>query len=293
MKPLGLHLAFSLLLMGVAAHARLVEEQFDMPVKATNAYGKEFEQTIKVTVFSDTDNPKPAPVLVLNHGRAAEPEGRASLGRSRFGDASRFFVNRGFIVVLPTRIGYGVSGGEDVEDTGACNKRNYPPGYAAAAQQALAALAFARTRPDAAPDRAVMAGQSFGGATAATLASMNPPGVQLAINFAGGGGGNPKTQPQRPCMPQSLERMYGDYGKTAKVPMLWIYAENDLYWGPKYPKEWFQAYTASGAKAEMEMFPPHGDDGHALFTRFPEVWQPRVAAFLDANGYPAVQRKGK
>jgi dienelactone hydrolase len=263
-----------------------------LPVTVNDAYGKRIEHTIKVTVFSDDANPRPAPVLVLNHGRAADAQDRLKLGRARYTDASKFLVRLGFIVAVPTRIGYGVTGGEDVEYTGSCEKKNYPPGYAAAAAQTLAVLEAMRERPDAAKDRAVMMGQSFGGATAVTLAALNPPGVQASINFAGGGGGNPKTQPHRPCAPQSLEQMFGGYGKTAKVPMLWVYTENDMYFGPKYPKEWFDAYIGGGAPAQFVQFPPHGDDGHILFTRFPEVWKPKVVDFLEAQGFRAPPAKG-
>jgi dienelactone hydrolase len=281
----------ALLVAAAASHARLREEQIDLPVQVVNAYGKPVEQLIKVTVFSDDSNPRPAPVLVLNHGRAAEAEGRAKLGRARYTEASKFLVQRGFIVAVPTRIGYGVTGGEDVEDSGACNHKNYLPGYAAAAKQTLAVLEVVRQRPDAAKDRAIVMGQSYGGATAVTIASLNPPGVQASINFAGGGGGNPKTQPQQPCAPQLLERMFRSYGETARIPMLWVYTENDMYFGPRYPREWREAYIAGGGKADFVQFPPHGDDGHLLFSRYPEVWQPRVAEFLDTHGFKAPQPK--
>jgi dienelactone hydrolase len=281
-----------LLLIATATHARLQEEQMDVPVEVTDAYGKVLRHSIKLTVFSDTANPTPAPVLVLNHGRSSEPEKRAGLGRARYSDASRFFVKQGFIVAVPTRMGYGETGGEDVEDTGSCSNKRYPPGYAVAAQQTLAVLDVVRQRPDADKERAVVMGQSYGGTTAATVAALNPPGVRAAINFAGGGGGNPKTQPQRPCAPQQLERMFGVYGKTAKVPMLWVYAENDMYFGPKHPKEWFDAYVGEGAPAEFVQYPPHGEDGHSLFTRFPDVWKPRVVQFLEAQGFKAPSPKG-
>ncbi len=273
-----------------AAEARVREEQLDLPVRVTNAYGKEIDHVIKVTVFHDDTNPRPAPVLVLNHGRSAEAEGRAGLGRVRLTEASRFLVQRGFIVAVPTRVGYGVTGGEDVEYTGPCTRKNYPPGYASAAQQTLAVLEAMRSRPDADPRRAVVMGQSFGGATAVTIAAMNPPGVEAAINFAGGGGGNPKTQPQRPCAPSSLERMFRDYGRTARVPMLWVYTANDMYFGPTYPREWHAAFTAAGGKAEFEQYPEQPEDGHLLFSRHPELWQPRVAAFLDSVGFKAPAR---
>jgi dienelactone hydrolase len=268
-----------------AAHARLLEETLDVPVTVVDAYGKQIAQPIKVTVFSDDRNLRPAPVLVLNHGRAADAQGRANLGRARYTEASRFFVGRGFIVAVPTRVGYGVSGGEDVENSGACSRKNYPPGFAAAAQETLAVLEAVRGRPDAAKDRAVVVGQSYGGATSVAFAALNPPGVQATINFAGGGGANPKTMPQRPCAPQLLEGLFRSYGETARIPMLWVYTENDMYFGPAYPREWHSAFVRGGGSAQFVQFPPHGEDGHALFSRFPNVWQPLVAAFLEAQGF--------
>jgi dienelactone hydrolase len=283
--------AFGLLLAG-AAQARPREEPLELPVQVTDAYGKQIRQAIKVLVFFDDANPVPAPVLVLNHGRAGDPQDRMALGRARYPEATRFFVQRGFIVAVPTRIGYGATGGEDVEDTGACNHKNYPPAYLAAAHQTLAVLEAVRRRPDAAKDRAIVMGQSFGGAAALTVAALNPPGVQAAINFAGGGGGNPTGRPQRPCSPAALERMFRSYGQAARIPTLWVYTENDMYFGPTYPREWHQAYTAAGGKAKLVQFPPQGEDGHRLFSRYPQLWQPAVAEFLDDNGF-RVAEKGK
>lgn len=282
-----------LLLVASAAGARVREEQFDLPVQVKDRFGKAVGQAVKVTVFSDDANPAPAPVLVLNHGRAPDADGRARLGRARYAEAARWFVARGFIVAVPTRIGYGVTGGEDVEDSGDCQRRNFPPGYDAAARQALAVLEAVRQRPQAAKDRAVVAGQSYGGATAIAVAAMQPAGVQGAINFAGGGGGNPKTHPQQPCSTPSMERLFGRYGATSRMPTLWIYAENDQYMGARYPREWFEAFRAAGGRGEFVQYPPHGEDGHALFTRFPSTWQPRVGEFLDALGFPARPTKDR
>lgn len=281
-----------LVFLACSAQARLREEQLDVPVRVVDAFGKVVEQSIKVTISRDDQRASPSPVLILNHGRAPDAAGRAQLGRARYSDAAKYFVERGFIVAVPTRIGYGVTGGEDLEDTGACNKKNYPPGYAAAAQQTLAVLAVMRERPDALKDRAVVAGQSFGGATAITVASMNVPGLQAAVNFAGGGGGNPVTQPQNPCAPHLLEKMFQTYGETVRIPTLWIYAENDMYFGPIFPKKWFEAYRAAGGKGEFTQFPEQPENGHLLFSRHPELWQPRVGAFLDSIGFAAPAAKG-
>lgn len=290
-RALRFLLLLILLATALAAQARVREEQLDVPVRVTDAYGKTIEQTIKVTVFRDDTGPVPAPVAILNHGRAPQPADRAKLGRARYPDAARWLVTRGFIVAIPTRVGYGVSGGEDVEDSGHCGNKRYPPGYAAAAQQTVAVLETMRQRADTQKDRAIVLGQSYGGTTAIAVAALNPSAVQLAINFAGGGGGDPQGRPQEPCAPQRLELMFKEYGRSARIPTLWIYSENDMYMGPKYPRDWYQAFINAGGRGEFVQFPSQPEDGHLLFSRHPELWQPRVAEFLDAHGFSAPPRE--
>ncbi|MEO6409251.1 MAG: dienelactone hydrolase family protein [Burkholderiaceae bacterium] len=268
-----------------AAAARTVEEQFELPVQVTDSYGKAVARPITVTVFRDDARDAPQPLIVMNHGRAVEAADRAALGRARMADAARWFVREGFVVAVPTRVGYGVTGGDDVEDSGACGNKRYASGFAAAAQQTAAVLAAMQRRPEVATDRAIVLGQSFGGMTAVAVAAQAPPGVAAAINFAGGAGGNPKTRPGRPCDASQLERLAGAYGASARIPMLWLYTENDRYFGPDHPKAWFEAFHKSGGVGEFVQFPPTGDDGHALFTAFPQVWHPAVADFLRRQGF--------
>jgi len=270
-----------------AAQARLVEEQMSVPVRVTDGFGKEVVHDIVVTVFRDDRAARPYPLLILNHGRAGTPEERSALGRARYAVASLWLTRLGFIVAVPTRVGYGVTGGEDVEDTGLCGRKNYPPGFAASAAETLTVLEALRRRADVAPDRAVVMGQSFGGATAIAVAALAPAGVQLAVNFAGGGGGDTKARPQDPCAPASLKKLFADYGRTARMPTLWIYTENDMYFGPRLPEEWFEAFKAAGGNGRYVRFPANGESGHNLFSAAPTIWQPTVLEFLRANGYPA------
>jgi len=268
------------------AQAAIVEDKFMLPVKVTDSHDNEVQHSIMVTTFYDSDTPAPRPVVVINHGRAANAMDRSKLGRAQYSVASKWLASMGFFVAVPTRIGYGVTGGPDIEDTGDCSHKYYPPGYVAAASQTLQVLDRVRARDDVDRSRAIVWGQSFGGATAITLASMNPPNVQLAVNFAGGGGGDPVGRPQNPCAQPMLKKLFADYGKTSRIPTLWIYTENDMYFGPKLPKVWFDAFVAEGGKGEYTRFPPDGENGHSLFTHAPEKWQPRVLEFLRANGYP-------
>lgn len=275
-----------MLFLATGAGAALREEQLQVPVEVKDAYGKQIRHTITVTYFHDDADATPRPVVVINHGRAGDAQGRLALGRARYAAAARWFVQRGFVVAVPTRIGYGVTSGEDVEDEGPCRDKRFTAPLLAAATQVQAALDAVRERPQSLKDRAVIVGQSVGGAATVATVSRNPAGVVAAINFAGGGGGDPKNRPRTPCGSTNLEHTYADFGKTARVPMLWIYTENDLYWGPKIPREWHQAFVAGGASAEFVAMPPHGEDGHGLFTEFPQAWQPVVANFLRTQGFP-------
>ncbi|WP_022979691.1 dienelactone hydrolase family protein [Ideonella sp. B508-1] len=284
-------LALTLILTGLLgattpAAAKVTEDILKLPVTVTNAWGKTWTQDMVVTVFAETEQPRPRALLVILHGRATDAAGRQALGRARYSDSARWFARMGFVVAVPTRVGYGVTGGEDVEDSGSCSQRMYPPVYAAAADETEALMRFMRQRPDVKADHGVLLGQSFGGMTVVALAARNPAGVSAILNFAGGGGGNPELSPEQPCNQPALERLYADYGRSARTPVLWSYAQNDLFWGPKLPREWFQAFHNQGGVGEFQAYPPVGKNGHSLFTAAPELWRPVALAFLRAHGFP-------
>jgi dienelactone hydrolase len=281
-------LACALLFLATLSFAKPIEQVVDVAVKATDIYGKTVSQTIKVTVFRD-DEKELSPFLLLNHGRPAIPAEFVKMGRVRYSDNARYFVSKGFAVFVPTRIGYGVSGGSDVEYSGSCSSRDYPPAYDAAAQQGLTVIEYARSLPYVNAERGLVVGQSFGGATAIAIAAKGIPGVLAAINFAGGGGGNPASRPADPCRPDLLEDMFATYGQTSKIPTLWLYSENDKYFGIEKPRAWFNTFVRKGGRGEFvqlpPLMPPLGEDGHSTFTRNPAAWRPAVEAFLQRTGF--------
>ena len=153
-----------------------------------------------------------------------------------------------------------------------------------AAQQTRAVVAYARGRPDIDPGRGLVMGQSYGGATAIAVAADPPEGVRAAVNFAGGGGGRPSTHPGQPCSPMAMERLFGGYGATARIPTLWLYAPNDRYMGERHPRAWFEAFLRAGGRGRFVALPEHGEDGHSSFTRNPGAWRPAFEAFLREAG---------
>ena len=286
-------LCFALACAAVCAQAKVIEEQLTVPVKVATAHGRIVEHQIHVTLVLDDASPQPRPLLVLNHGRSGTAAQRAQTTVTHYASTARWLTGFGFLVAMPVRVGYGVTGGDDVEDSGVCSRKIYPPVYHASAVQTLAVLEALRKRPDAAQDRAVVMGQSFGGTTAVTIAALAPPGIQGGINFAGGGGGRPDTHPMDPCAQPELQKLFSDYGRTARMPTLWIYSENDSYFGPRLPREWFEGFRKAGGAGELMQVPPQGYDGHLFFSRGAVLWRPRVREFLVSIGYPPLTEAAK
>lgn len=264
--------------------AAIVEEVIDVPVSVKTMFGQEVSQSIKVTVFRDDEREK-APYLVLNHGRPASERDFAAMKRQRYSGNSRYFVSLGFVVIVPTRVGYGDSGGVDVEYSGKCSNKSFGPAYAAAADQTAAVLEAARSLGYVDLSKGIVTGQSFGGTTAITLSTKNLPGLIGAVNFAGGGGGNPVTKPETPCGAGQMTDLFRIYGSSSLVPSIWFYSENDRYWGAELPKKWFKAFVDAGGNGQFVQLPPYKENGHPIFTGNPDSWKPAFEQFIHEIGF--------
>ena len=265
------------------------EETVRIPVTVKDMYGRQETRTIPIIIFRPQGD-GPYPLVVFNHGRAVT-EKRATQGRNRPEHVARYLVAKGFVVMAPTRVGYAETYGDfDPEDGGSCSQPRIEPKSIAASDQVLATVELAKTLPYVDATRWIVAGQSVGGLATVTTVGRNPPGLLGGINFAGGSGGNPETQPGRPCSPNSITNFWGSLAKTAKAPMLWLYWQNDKYWGEDVPKKWHKSWTDGGAQAAMTTFPPSGEDGHSGINTDMEHWLPVVDAFLGQLGFnkPAI-----
>lgn len=264
--------------------AAVLEDVIEVPVSVKTIYGQQANQLIKVTVFHD-DQRNSAPYLVLNHGRPANEADFVKMKRQRYSENSLYFVSLGFVVLVPTRVGYGETGGPDVEYSGRCNSKDYAPVYAVAADQTVAVLKAAANLPYVDLSRGVVVGQSFGGTTSIALAARDVPGLAGAVNFAGGGGGNPSERPDNPCAPHALAALFRAYGAASKVPTLWLYSENDRYWGAELPKKWFDGFVGAGGQARFVQLPAYKENGHGIFSGNPGAWKRPFEAFLHDMGF--------
>jgi dienelactone hydrolase len=269
----------------------LREEVLRTQATVKDMYGREETRPMPITVYRPPGD-GPFPLVVFNHGRAVEAK-RATQGRYRPEHVARYFVDKGFVVMVPVRIDYWETYGSfDPEYSGSCNSKRYEPMSVAASTQVLAAVEFAKTLPYVDSTRWLVAGQSVGGLTAVATVGRAPTGLLGGINFAGGAGGEPDVQPWRSCAPQAIARYWRSIAPQAQVPMLWLYWANDKYWGAEAPKAWHQAWTEGGATARLVTLGPSGQDGHNGLGEDMDNWLPEVEAFLVSLGFqaPAIVR---
>jgi dienelactone hydrolase len=235
---------------------------------------------IEVTVYKPR-GAGPFPILVLSHGSPRSATDRVSFGRARLVAQSQQFVAMGFAVLVPTRRGYGPSGGRWAEAYGSCADPDYHAAGLETARDLRASVDAVRGEPWADTKRVVLAGQSAGGFGSVAASSTSFPGLVAVVNFAGGRGSMAANEV---CVEQRLVEAMARYGGRARVPTLWLYSTNDLFFPPPLARRMHAAFVQSGGNAEFVEAPATGLDGHGYFMRAMQDWSPRVADFLRREG---------
>ncbi|BBK39383.1 dienelactone hydrolase [Allostella sp. ATCC 35155] len=229
------------------------------------------------------DRPGRFPMVLLTHGSPRDGRDRAKMRAEGAARQARDFARRGWVALSVLRRGYGTSGGTFAEGAGPCGDRSYAEAGRSAAVDLREAAQWLARQNWSDPTRLLLVGVSAGGFAATALASDPPPGLVGVVSFAGGRGSR---GPDDVCQPERLVAAFAEYGRTARAPALWIYAENDRYFGPQLARSLRDAYAAGGAPVEFHMLPPFGEDGHAVYGRALAQWWPIVDAFLRRHGLP-------
>jgi len=259
----------------------LNEQVIRIPMTLNRASGSQ-GLSLEATLYLP-DGAGPFPLVVLSHGTPRDPGRRVSQGRIRYASQSWEFVNLGFAVVIPMRRGYGNSEGEYAEAEGRCDQALFYEAGLESARDLLATVRFMATRPFIDPRRIILAGHSSGGFASLALASQGFPGLAAVINFGGGRG----SMQGKNCSTFNLIEACQKYGRTSRVPTLWIYCENDTYFPPWLGRLMYQAYGEAGGEARMVLLPPFNGEGHFLFNdgRGALLWSPIVSRFLSGLGF--------
>jgi dienelactone hydrolase len=217
------------------------------------------------------------PLALISHGAPREAAARAPMSPYRSYRQALEFARRGFAALVFMRRGYGDSGGQYAESSGPCGRRDYLRAARESVRDLRAAIEAMSSRPDVSTDGMIAVGVSAGGFASLALAANPPPGLAASINFAGGRGSRADNEV---CDEDALVRAFATFGRTSRIPTLWIYARNDRFFGPELVRRMHAAFTDAGGQARFVDFPPYADDGHSLFSRGIPLWTPAVDGFL-------------
>jgi dienelactone hydrolase len=228
------------------------------------------------------DDHKPHPLALINHGSPRDGSARSKMSAIAYLPIAMEFARRGFAVAVVMRRGYGSSGGGWAEVTGNCNSPAYARSAAAASKDLHTVVSYLGTLPQFDINTILAVGVSAGGySTLAFTADNPPPGLVAAISFAGGRGSKAS---DTICNADKLVATIGDFGKTSRVPTLWVYAQNDHFFNPTLAERFYSAFTKNGGHAKLIIAGPFGNDGHFLFsTSGIPTWTPIVDTFLQTQ----------
>jgi dienelactone hydrolase len=216
----------------------------------------------------------PHPVLLFNHGSTGG--GTVALTVTlRPSRQAQFFVQRGFAVLAPMRRGRGASDGTHAEYEGTCARDVLGVGLASAIEDVDVAMAYVRAQRWADTGRVLVAGQSRGGILSVAYAAERPRTILGVINFAGGW-----TSQRCDDGSDGFNRAtFASAGRRARIPMLWLYAEEDGYYSATWVRRYYEAFAQGGGIATFHLIPAFGADGHRLVDRV-DLWRGPADDFL-------------
>ncbi|MCG2645565.1 MULTISPECIES: alpha/beta hydrolase family protein [Bradyrhizobium] len=273
---LGLGLGLGLTLAGTPARAaQFYTEDLRIPMAEAGPQGLE-------AFLVRPAGTKRYPLALLSHGSPRSFEDRATMSAHKYYGIALEYARRGFAALIVMRRGYGTSPGGRVDSVGGCTNAAYLPAAAVAVADLRATIDAMARRTDVTTSGMIAAGHSAGGLATVALTAQAPSGLVAAISFAGGRGSRDDDDV---CNPDGLVQAFATFGKTSRVPMLWVYATNDLYFGPDLARRFYDGFRSGGGNAKFIAAPAYGDDGHYLYSVVARPqWTPYIDAFLRERG---------
>jgi len=231
----------------------------------------------------------PFPAILLNHG-----SGRTSEDLQRLGSYERnaetlgpVFARHGYVFLYLYRRGVGPSRDLGANAVDLMNTESTAHGHDARnalqlkllegreMDDARAALAFLRARPDVDAGDVALVGHSFGGSLTLLMAEREP-NLRAVVIFSAAGYSFDRS-------PELRARLLAAVDHIA-APVFFIHAEND------YSLSSGKALDARreliGKPHRLKIYPPIGDtvdEGHDFLHLGVNIWEPDVFAFLGDN----------
>jgi dienelactone hydrolase len=227
------------------------------------------------------DDGQAHPLVLLNHGSPRSADDRPSMSPYGMWAQAAEFARRGWVAVAFLRRGYGASQGGWAETYGPCAHPDYAKAGRAGASDIAAAAQFMMGQPYVTKGKWISVGRSAGAFATVALASTVPSGLAAAIVFAPGRG---SSGPDTVCGEDELVDAFAQYGKSERVPLLWVSADNDHFFGPQLVTRLSGAFAKAGGNLTLIRTSSFGNDGHMLFgADGTAIWAPIVDRFLKAN----------
>jgi dienelactone hydrolase len=231
--------------------------------------------SLETTIFKPS-GPGPFPIAVLNHGLDAG--GPHSMPRYRSAYLARYFVSRGYEVVMPMLRGFSGSDGDYISI--GCDAEG--EGFRQA-KDIKAVIEYLSRQPDVDAGQIIIGGQSYGGWNALAVGALNLPGVKGQVNFSGG-----RVTPFCPTMDSDLALGAGHFGALTHTPSLWFYGENDSRFPTPVWQEMFRKFRSDGGQAELVDYGHFMNDAHNFlgYAEALSTWVPKLDSFLERVGLP-------
>jgi dienelactone hydrolase len=220
----------------------------------------------------------PFPLAVIAHASTQNSLRRAQMPQPEYRALASWLVARGFAVLVPQRPGHGATGGRYLEDQGDCDEADYFHAGQATADSIAVALSYMRGQAFIRQNGTMILGHSAGAWGALALAGQNPQGIAAIIVFSPGRGGHANDRPNQVCAPDSLMTAAAEFGKTARIPVIWLVARNDSYFSLALSRQMADAFRSGGDKVEFRALPEFRGEGHWLaeMDGGEEIWGPAL-----------------
>lgn len=270
-----------------------------IPVAASS---KTTDKVLLETMIYSPSGSGPFPLVIINHGKPA-PGSDLRSERPDFEIAAHWFVDRGFIVAVPLRRGYGRSEGFESDMVGTCATLDYVATSEQTAIDIEGVIEFLATKSMVDGNNVVVVGHSHGGFGALGVAAGAHKGVRGIVNFAGGTGSwglfNAMQWPRRIVQGrlcngrQQLLSALNKLGERNSLPQLWLYAINDATFDPELAQAMLKEYRErSRFPITFVALPASPVNGHLAFAQDDvSSWAPSVDYFLQTlqiPGYRAI-----
>jgi pimeloyl-ACP methyl ester carboxylesterase len=246
------------------------------------------ERVQLVTITHKPPGPGPFPLLIFHHGSTGGGRNPETFGYV-YDPAPlvRWFVARGYAVVLPQRRGRG--GSEGLYDEGFAADRS--KGYTCEAERSLAGAEHGLRDIDAVTEailkqpfvdrsRFLVGGNSRGGILSIAWAGRHPDLPRGVLNFVGGWLGTWCTTAS--TVNQHLFTMGGAFHK----PTLWLYGDRDPLYSIDHSRRNFERFEQAGGEGTFQVITePAAENGH-MIDGLDTLWSTAVDQYLGSLGLP-------